>query len=217
MVEEGLIIRPENAISVGAAEITYTDDLVKVYFEKNAIFIRVVKELRYRWNPDNIVWYRKITPFNGPAIDRAAELGNKLLAASIPIWIQGDEAREKAINGTYADEQSRWVFASDDKTKYKIWWAGRDEKLYKLARSLPRSRYKNGCVFVPAIYFAEVQDFVQLLGFSISPKASALMEAEREKLESTPVVKVRTKSKNNPVNGLQEILKSEGVLDDLKD
>jgi hypothetical protein len=212
------IIYPENPITKVIAEITFNPDIVKVRFEKNKAFIEIVKSLKFSWNPGDLTWYKHINEYTGAPLDRAAELGNRLLNAGIPISID-EQAKDMAINATYEDEITNWIITTyiKDKQLFKIVWRGLDRTLYKRAMSLPGARYSNGGVIVSAGHYAEVEDFAQLYDFSVSKSAKQLIEKEREKFVNAELINIKVKEKKAQKDGLKEILETEGIIDDLKD
>ena len=212
-------VRPENSVSERAAEIRVKDDKISVIFEKNDIFRSIVKDLGYKWS--GYAWERKINKFNGPAADRAAELGNKLLNAGFPICILDEEIRQMAVEGTFQPEQTRWVKLRVS-GKYKDWlsisWKGRDDELYQKARSLPGSRWSSPDVVVKVDYYREVEDFANLYGFKLSDGAKRAIETYKKAQEKIETVKPVQVLLSEQKDGLKEILESSrDVLPDLLD
>ena len=212
-------IMPEKAIASVAAEIKVSDDKIIAIFEKNDTFIQVAKSLQYKWSGS--AWERKINKFNGPAEDRAAELGNKLLNAGFPICIMDADIRKAAVDGTYNPEQTNWI-AHRVTGEYKGWltigWEGKNDKLYRSARSLPGSRWSSPCVVVRVEHYKEVQEFAELYGFKFSSGALEAIEAHKKaqaKIETVTPAKVEEPEQKD---GLKEILNSgSDIIDDLKD
>jgi len=175
-------IYPENAISNLIAEIAYDERHTEVTFpEKNDSFREIVKDLGYKWEPST--WFLLINNANGPAAERAAEVGNKLLAAGFPVRIYDPEIRRKAIEGDFEPETTRWVMARV-KGKYEGWlavnWKGYDDDLYYAAKKIAGARWSSPSMVVPPENYAEVLDFAQIYGFSVSPKAQVIIDAARE-------------------------------------
>jgi hypothetical protein len=220
LVEEMKIestVQPENCQYKEPAEIKVSSEKITVSFPKNENFRELVKSLGYTWGDG--YWYRKITKFNGPADDRAAELGNKLLNAGFPITVTDNIIRQNAVSGNYQPEQKRWIMCRLEGT-YKNWfaitWSGRDENLYKVARKLPGSKWDNSSVVVKVNYWQEVQDFAELYGFKFSDMALDAIETHRN-IEVTKVKPAESKEEIQN-DGLKDILNSgDDILDDLKD
>ncbi len=208
-------VTPEKATTTAVAEIKVSDDKIIAVFEKNDTFIQTVKSLQYRWNGS--VWERKINELTGLAADRAAELGNKLLNAGIPIMIMDEQIRNAAIQGEYEPECNRWVLKVKNEDKLKIKWWEKNDRLYQIARKLPGSKWDKG-VIVNIAHYKDVEEFANLYGFKFSQKAQAAIEAERERIASVAVVKPVQVEKQEQRDGLKEILNSSSdVIDDLKD
>ncbi|MDD4422527.1 MAG: hypothetical protein PHD46_05785, partial [Eubacteriales bacterium] len=72
-------VRPEKTVTETVAEISISNDTVKVHFlEKRDDFREAVKGLKFSWVDGH--WKRKIKNKNGTPEDRAAEVGHHLLA-----------------------------------------------------------------------------------------------------------------------------------------
>lgn len=210
-------VEPENCQHKEPAEIKISSEKITVSFPRNENFRELVKSLSYTWGDG--YWYRKITKFNGPADDRAAELGNKLLNAGFPITITDNIIRQNAVDGNYQPEQKRWITMFVEGT-YKGWfaieWSERNESLYTTARKLPGSKWSNPAVAVKVNYWQEVQDFAELYGFKFSDMALEAIEAYK----NVDIAKVKPAEVKKEVHadGLKDILNSgDDILDDLKD
>lgn len=200
-------VYPENAISNLVAEIIYDEHHIEAFFpERNDSFRKVIKELGYKWAPTELLWYLMINKLNGPAIERAAETGNKLLAAGLPVRIYDPEVRRKAIEGDYEPECKRWVMARV-KGEYEGWlaiyWKGYDDDLYRAAKKIAGARWSSPSMVVPPENFEEVLDFAAMYGLKISEKATEIIAAARELKEKALVtgVKVRDLQQENPTPG----------------
>ncbi len=210
---------PENAITTVPVEIKVTDEKITATFEKNDKFRELVKKIGYEWG--NGYWFRKITKFNGPAADRAAELGNKLLNAGFPILITDSIIREKAINGNYNPEQKRWITVRSQ-GEYSgwiaIWWEDDDQKIYNIARKLPSSKWSKPSVVVRVNHYQEVEEFADLYGFKLADSAQKAIEDFKENLKKVSVVNPAKVNEESAPDGLKEILNSsDEVLDDLRE
>lgn len=211
-------VAPANQEHKGSVEIVIKDNIIKAYYEKNDTFISVVKDLRYKWNG---VWERKIGSLDGTVEDRAAELGNDLLINGFAITIQNKDIREKAISGTYEHECFRWVLLrTTGKYEGKLsinWFDGRNEKLYKIARKLPGSKWDAGSVIVDVSHFEEVEEFAEMYDFEFSKGALKSIETYKRELEAIKVVEPSTNTKEEK-DGLEDILNSSTeVISDLLD
>lgn len=209
-------VKPEDAKTEIAAEIIVKKEEVKVIFpEKNDEFRKVVKYLGYKWDG---IWCKKINELTGNAENRAAELGNKLLNAGFPICIMDETTRNNAINGVYEEECDRWIMTKVDE-KYKgrffIKWWEKNDKLYRISRRLPGSKWDNGTI-VRMEYYKEVEEFAELYGFKFTKATLKAIEeyiAEKENIEVVAPAKIE---KEELKDGLKEILESSTeVLDDL--
>ena len=207
-------VMPENAITAAAAEICVSESKIVALFEKNDVFIKVVKSSGYKWT--GVAWEKQINELTGSTADRAAELGNKLLNAGIPVIIMDENIRKAAINGEYEPECSRWIFKVDE-NKLKIKWGGYDSRLYDVARKLPGSKWDNGVV-VSVSHYQEVEEFAKLYGFRFTQKALEAIEAEKQRIAQIQIVKPAQVEDSEQKDGLKEILNSPSdILPDLLD
>ena len=214
------VVFPEEAVSEIPVVILVTETDVKIKSEKNDTIIKLVKERGYHWDYWNKTWVKQITARTGTATERAAEIGNKLLNAGFPILIEDPQIRDKAINGIYEPEHTRWICLiakGKHEGKLRITWAGKDDELYQKARSLPRSRWDKGVV-VEVQYYKEIEDFAELYGFRFSPGARAKIDEYKEQLRNAIRVKPVKIDDVKPADGLKAILQSSNeILPDLID
>lgn len=210
-------VYPENKITDGIVEIKVFEEKIEVIFEKNDKFREIVKNLRYSWNGR---WERKINELTGSAEDRAAELGNKLLNAGFPICILNEKIREKAVKGEYEQECDRWIMLrneGDYAGRLAITWYDKSN-IYDKARKLPSSKWDKPSVIVKIEYYKEVEEFAELYSFKFTSKARKAIDEYIKKLQNVEIVNPIVVDKEQPKDGLQEILNSGcDILDDLKD
>ena len=199
-------VYPEEFESNVPAEITIVDNVIKVKFEKNDKFIKLVKNLDYSWNG---VWSREITQTNGDINDRIVELGNKLLIAGFAITIYDKELLSKAIEGEYEEECFNWIYKRCDTNKLVIKWKGMSDRLYKQAKSLPGAKWDSG-MLVSVKHYEEVEDFASINGFKFTQKAIELIDIERGKIKNVIIPVEKEITKETKEDNFE-------VLDDLKD
>ena len=216
------VVFPEEAISEIPVVILVTETDVKIKSEKNDTIIKLVKERGYHWDYWNKTWVKQITERTGAATERAAEIGNKLLNAGFPILIENPQIRDKAINGIYEPEHTRWICLiakGKHEGKLRITWAGKDDELYRKARSLPRSRWVTGKgVVVGVEYYKEIEDFAELYGFKFLPEVRQKIDEYKKELKNVTRVKPVKIDDVKPVDGLKAILQSSNeILPDLID
>ena len=204
-------------------EVKMSDELIQAVVPYNETFCKLVQDHGYKWLPQTYSWVKKIGITTETAIDTAAELTNKLLAAGFAVKVDNEEVRSKAINADFVPEHQNWVTLLNEgnhKGKLCIFWKEKSDKLYSLARSLPGAKWvpKAGIV-VRVEHYKEVQDFAQLYGFKFSPGAIKAIEEQAEKMAAVKRVTPKSAPKVEEKDGLADILatKGEGVLDELKD
>lgn len=186
-------VRPPEPTTETVAEIRSGENFVEVDFpEKREDFWKIIKPgLGYAWTGK--CWRRDLKPTNGTAHDRAAETGNRLLAAGFPIRIYDEILRVHAVYGTFEPESTRWVMArtaGDFVGWFAIRWP-RDEDFYKAAKKIKGGKYDKPDVIVPAAQFQEVLDFAEMYQFSISAGAQKLIDQERTVRENALIVAAR--------------------------
>lgn len=216
--KEEATIYPENHVTKDVAEIDYTEKTVEIESPKNEIIIETVKAADYKWEMEKHRWCLKVTPTRGSAEDRAAEIGNLLLNAGIPIRIYDENCRKKAIAADFAPQKYQWVLLSAEE-EIKIFWRDRQHSLYDEAKQLPHAKYREGTMRVPSRYFAEIREFAKLYDLGISEAANELLNKEeqayKDKITISPGKTAREGKKGEK---LKEILKSSrDVLEDLRD
>lgn len=187
-------VRPEKPITETVTEIRIQGNVVEVSFpERRDDFREIVKrKLNMEWNRSAQSWQRKISLTDGTPADRAAETGHRLLAAGFCIRIYDPELRQKAIDGNYEPESTRWI-SRHTGGDYDGWFAlswNRGEDYYEVARRLPGSRWDKPNVVVPPEQFEEVLDFADMYGFSLSPGAEELVAQARQIKERALVADV---------------------------
>jgi hypothetical protein len=185
-------IYPEKAVTGLIAEISIKGNVLEAtYLEKDESFREIVKNHGFEWKPG---WMRTIGKFNGSIQDRAAEIGNKLLAAGFPIRIYDEEIRRRAVTGEYQPEPKWWIKArveGDYKGWLSISWPREEKNYYDAARKLPGSKYKRPNVLVPPESFQEVLDFATMYKFNISDKAREIIETARQLREKSLTIGVK--------------------------
>lgn len=193
-------VRPEKPITETVAEIRAGEKFVEVSFpEKREDFRQLVRfKLGYSWNKEKLVWRRDLKVTNGSAHDRAAELGNRLLAAGFPIRIYDETLRVHAVYGTFDPESKRWI-AKRTSGKYEGWFViswTREDDFYKAAKRLRGSKYDKPSVVVPAEQFQEIIDFAEMYQFSLSDGAKTLIDTARDVREGALKASVKAPEKH---------------------
>ncbi|MCI8337924.1 MAG: hypothetical protein HFH62_04450 [Lachnospiraceae bacterium] len=216
-VAEEVTVRPEEAVKDGVAKIHATEEKVSAHYIKDEDFIAVVKGLGYRWNGG--AWQKEITEYTGTAPDRAAELGNALLAAGFTVQFPNREISDRAVSGDVPQENDRWVKCDPEGESLLLAWKKRSDDLYQAAKKLPGARWRDGAMRVKAEYYRDVEDFADTMGFNISEAARKAIARQQEK--EGGYVAVRVEAPGGGITDrerLEKSLKAGGViLDDLKD
>lgn len=206
---------PEAQRHDGIAEIRVIGDTIKVFYQKDDEFIKLVKSLHYRWK--NRCWQRDVDTVTDAVADRAAELGSALLLSGFPICIMDPEIRRKAIEADYKEEVRNWVKLIVS-GPYKGWlrlnWEGWNDGLSTKARTLPGVKWLEHRPIIPIENYMALEDFAECNGFGFSDGAKEAI-AKYAQVDILPQVPSRKEPKEDE---LRKILNSSReVLDDLKD
>lgn len=174
-------VRPEKPVTETVTEIRVLEKAVEIVFpEKREDFRQIVRfTLAFGWT--GALWRRDLKPTNGTPQDRAAEAGNRLLAAGFPVRIFDENVRVHAVYGTFEPEARRWVMGRTS-GKYNGWFCikwPREEDFFKAAKRLHGSRYDKPEIVVPAEQFQEILDFAEMYEFALSSGALKLVETGR--------------------------------------
>lgn len=218
-------VRPEKPITETVAEIRIQGSVVEISFpERRDDFREIVKgKLNMEWMRGSQSWQRTISLTDGTPIDRAAEAGHRLLAAGFCIRIYDPELRQKAVDGNYEPESTRWIFrrtGGDYDNWFSLSW-NRGEDYYEVARRLPGSRWDKPNVVVPSEQFEEVLDFADMYGFSLSPGAEELVAQARQIKEKALVADVEGPDDGKMIAGTKppalEVPQEVEIVEELRD
>lgn len=201
----------------GIVEIEYKDSILYARYIKDDDFIKIVKGLNYKWEG---VWCKKITEYTGAAESRAAELGNILLSNGFKVQFPDSESKEMAISADFEPENDRWIKYNTELEKLAIIWKSRSNTLYENAKKLPGAKWSNGSMKVNVEFYKEVEDFAEIMGFSISKKAREKIEEYKKKESRFETANVSIKSKEvlSDEERIEKSLKSDGtIIKDLMD
>jgi len=185
-------VRPEHPITETVAEITHTQDTVKISFpERNDQFREIVKfKLDYTW--DAPCWTRKMGVTDENIKDRAAEAGYKLLAAGFCIRIIDEDLRQKAISGQYKTECKKWITSPlSFPGKLGIWWKKDSGDYYARARRIPGAKWISPSIKVPAEHYEEVLGFAEVHGFQVTPGAQKIIDQAKKAKEEALTVNIK--------------------------
>ncbi len=217
-IRENLTIAPETEnLKSGVVEITYNDNVLYAKYIKDVDFIRIVKDLNYKWEG---VWCKNITEYTGAFEERAAELGNILLANGFTVRFPNAESKEKAVAGDFEAENDRWVKYNTEVDKLAVTWKSKNNDLYESAKKLPGARWSSGSMKVKTEFYREVEDFAETMGFSISNLAREKIEEYKKKESGFEAANVAIiiKESISDKERIEKSLKCDGtIIKDLMD
>ncbi len=189
-VEEESLLKPAGeAVSQQIVEIRlFGNELQVILPERNEPFRLLMKENGFTWGGSS--WIRKLGITTGNPIDRAAETAHRIIGAGFMSRVHDNEARTKAISGSFEAEIKRWVVRVSS-GEFSGWcclsWP-RSDDLYTPAKRIMGSRYKDGRVYVPASSILEVADFAEKYGFALSEGAHKMLDSHREAIARGVVI-----------------------------
>lgn len=216
-IAKEVTLAPEKKTTDALAEVTYTDDRVDVSSPKDYTVMQVVKDSGFRWTGSD--WEMQITVTTGSAVDRAAEIANKLLAAGAQVRVPV-EIQKVAVEGNYTPRCTRWVIriTNDAEHVYVLW--GRNENWYEKVKCISGAKWMHDLHYmcIPTSSADEVEEFAKLNGFQISAGAKLLINNYREKVKIVIPATAPIEETQSEANGLKDILNSSrDVIEDLKD
>ena len=216
-IAKEVTLAPEKKTTAALAAVTYTDDRVDVSSPKDYTVMQVVKDSGFRWTGSD--WEMQITVTTGSAVDRAAEIANKLLAAGAQVRVPA-EIQKVAVNGNYTPRCTRWVIrlTNDAEHVYVLW--GRNENWYEKIKCISGAKWVHDLRYmcIPTSSADEVEEFAKLNGFQISAGAKLLINNYREKVKIVVPATAPAEKTQDEADGLKDILNSSrDVIEGLKD
>lgn len=211
-----LTVKPAEEIHTGVVVMKLENDNLEAHYPKSDEFRKIVKSKYYRWEG---VWTKLITNRTGSAIDCEAELGNVLLANGFAVRFTCEQAKNKAVDGSFIPECHRWILFNKDQSKFSVFWREKNDTLYYSAMKLHGAKYREGRVMVPLESYKEIQDYAETFEFSFSQTAlDAISEYTSIEAEfETKAVKAVNTNEVDDAAALEKKLKYDGVIEDLKD
>jgi len=206
-------IRPKEPITETIATISLIDNKkISISFpEKNEEFRLLVKDFGYSWSGSS--WDRDILYRNGSVEDRVVNIGNTLLENGFIIRIFDEELRQRAINGVYEPEHTRWI--QDYKGKFSIRWKKHFENFYREAKKIPTAIWDNPTVDVRAEQFEAVEDFANEYNFKFTPKAKELLDKAKETKQSQLIpTLIKGESPKKAIEQERDFSVKEGEIDE---
>ncbi|MCB6992870.1 hypothetical protein LI177_05145 [bacterium 210820-DFI.6.37] len=209
---DATILEPDKKIHPAVVKVKIKGDSVCLYYPKDDDFRKIVKAKRYSWTG---CWSREIDKFSGPLRDRIVEIANVLLNEGFSVEVPGDIA-EDAVNGSFADEQTRWIKYNKKLDRFTVSWHGKNDDLYYKSLKLPGAKWKSPHgITIPLTSFEELEDFAEMESFAISEMAYKVMQELHAAKET---VRPRKHEKVEPKDKLKEQLESDIVIpEDLRD
>lgn len=211
---EDAIISPKEVLHDGIVYIMQQKNILTAVYPKDTSFASIVQSCMMRWNRR---WERELTEQTGSYQDRAGELGNILLNNGFRISIQDEEARKKAIDGTYELECRRWIKKLKGQDAFLIVFPY-DPDLVKMAMTISHARWMNRGVVVDLAYYMEVADFAEIFDFRFTKKCQDMITRYSERLSKATYILPTKRMDKEQVDKLGLILNDTGsIISDLQD
>lgn len=213
-IAKEVTLAPEKKTTDALAEVTYTDDRVDVSSPKDYTVMQAVKAAGFRWTGSD--WEMQITVTTGSAVDRAAEIANKLLAAGVQVRVPV-EIQKNAVDGNYTPRCTRWFYAINGDVFAK--W-DKNEDWYSRVINISGAKYISDMhkIRIPASSADEIDDFADLNGFQISDGAKKIIDGYRETVKIVSPQEKAEEKKPDEKEKLKDVLdSSRDVIEDLKD
>lgn len=213
-ITKDVTLAPEKKTTDALAAVTYTDDRVDVSSPKDCTVMQIVKASGFRWTGSD--WEMQITVTTGSAVDRAAEIANKLLAAGVQVRVPV-EIQKNAVDGNYTPRCTRWFYAINGDVFAK--W-DKNEDWYSRVINISGAKYISDMhkIRIPASSADEIDDFADLNGFQISDGAKKIIDGYRETVKIVSPQEKAEEKKPDEKEKLKDVLdSSRDVIEDLKD
>lgn len=182
-------VKPSEIEHDGVVEIVEKSKRICLIYEKDEDFINLVKEYGYRWDK---MWYKELTETTGLFADRAAEIGHILLKNGFCICIHDKEITEKAIDGVYEAEWTRWIDSVWNTDCLKIKWRGMNEALFKKAIAIKNAqKVFNEGIIVNVSHYRSVEKFARDNGFKFTCAAKRKIDDYKLQMKKIREVKVK--------------------------
>ena len=165
------------------------DRLVLFSPERDDGVATMVKRLGFSWSEG--AWRRK-----RPATDdMAVEIAVRLLAMGLPVRVPRAELVPRVAAADYAPFVSKKIIASEDRGKFEAVWAWEDGNFYDVLKKIPGARWDSARrrMTVPKDRWAEMEDFADAHGFTLSVPARQMAREAEAAMKAALVVDPRPK------------------------
>lgn len=135
-------------------------------------------------------WAMSVNETLGAAVDRAAEVANRLLHDGVVVSVQNTDARQRAIEGSFEPVYPRWIGGQVEKPfKGWLWVVIRDEGHADLQYELDRMGgrrdwHRAGGFYVPPSRYADLEDMAEMHGFRITTEGRRILDRARHRDEA---------------------------------
>ena len=213
------VLYPECAQSEDIAYIFGDEKEVLVSSVKNETIIESLKKNGMRWNGKTRNWYIKLNETTGGLADMQARIGNALLNDGIPVKIDDDSVRSRAVSGDFPQLYRRWISIIPNTRYVQIDWEQGNYSMLGFVMSLPNVKARGKGATVNSKYYDSIREFAELNDFKFTKMAMELLDdAEAHDKKKVTVSPAKTKEIDYDMNNVSSVLySSRSVIDDLKD
>ncbi|MBQ7263708.1 MAG: helix-turn-helix domain-containing protein [Synergistaceae bacterium] len=162
--------------------------------ERDDAVAAMARRLGFSWSDG--AWRRK-----RPATDDlAVEVAVRLLAMGLPVRVPRAELVPRVAAADYAPFVSKRILASKDRERFEVVWAREDGDFYDVLRRMPGARWDSPRrrMTVPKDRWAEVEDFADAHGFTLSVPARQMAREAEGAMKAALVVDPKPKEPKAP-------------------
>lgn len=211
---QATILRPPEPVSKTLVWLTVHNSSIRLmYPEIRENFGILVKRLGYTWQEP--YWERTVPP--QVIVHRVAEAAHVLVANGYCVVPPSAAIAKRVISGDYEQETTRSIRVMT-KGDYLGWFVivwPRHENFYDAARRITASRYHRPHVVVPPEHYAEVLDFADRYGFTLSERAQQRVAEAEAMLTSALLLDLPSDELEDSIPTLEP--EENGIDDELAD
>lgn len=218
-------VRPVNTKTAIVAEIHFDDKRVTVHTAEYVSEAHtILQSAGYQYGVNTKRWVLTAGPTMGNLADRAADIGNRLLVAGVPVAILDEDVRRMAIDGDFDHLWPRWVAGvkDDAEKRYVDLIFENDRNLIREIGELTRARVDirdtHVRVRVRTEKFQSILDFADKFGFRFTPGGEELLAlAEKRFMASVIGVEVTKTPAIEMPEDRDDTVMTDGIDRDLAD
>lgn len=202
-IDEELTVVPENS-KEATVKITTTDEYVNLEFVKNDDIKSFIKEHGFIWDHGWKISNKSIFA-GGDINNKAASIGNILLANGYTVIFDDIKIKEKSVKGDCYHITQKVIFKRDGKVHINAPFEDKESR--ELVKAMG-GKYSEGFWIVDIMKYEGLEE-LQEKGYYISKSVKSMIEEVKNLKEQ--------KIKGVDIKKEKDYAKEEGIIDDLKD